>query len=92
MFQPTDAHRAEVLSAYRLRRVQRAETPWQAMSGLSDVFAHAAMMTLVDGKEVQPSLLGWWSAARAYAAAMQGRSPYWFEHITRRRSCTSARA
>lgn len=92
MVTPTDEHRAQVLALYRDRRVNRYETPHQAMSGIADVMAHAAMLSLIDGREVAPSLLAWWQAARTYTAAMQGRSPWWYESRLVKRSCISVPA
>lgn len=89
MITATDEHRAEVLRAYRQRRVMYAETPHQAMSALSDVMAHAAMLSLAEGRQPVPSLIGWWLAARTYVAAMQGRGAWWYENRQVNRRCTS---
>lgn len=92
MVTATDAHRAEVLRLYRQRRQDRAETPHEAMSGIADVMAHAAMLSLADSREPAPSLVGWWLAARAYDAAMKGRGDWWYQNRQVKRPCTSVPA
>lgn len=92
MVTATDEQRAQVLALYRDRRVNRYETPHEAMSGIADVMAHAAMIGLSEGRQPEPSLVGWWLAARTYSAAMQGRSIWWYENRQVKRSCISVPA